>query len=102
MAAGTIRKQPFEVKDYAMDFAGELVGNETLTLVSCEAVNLKTQADSTAEIISDDPAPAVIGQTVVFWLKDGIDGDSHKITLRVSTSTGQRLESDLDVFVVEE
>jgi hypothetical protein len=44
----------------------------------------------------------VSGTKVVFWLKDGVDGEHHKVTIKVTTSAGQSLEGDIDVFVVEE
>jgi hypothetical protein len=102
MADGTIRKRPFEVKDYSFGFSGELEAGETITLLSCVAINPTTGKDSSEAIISSTPAPAVIGQTVVFWLKDGMDGERYDIRIRVESSRGQKLEGDLDVFVVEE
>ena len=102
MAHGVIEKQPFEQKDYSFDFSAELEAEETITLLSCEATNLVTGMDSTAAIIGADPAPVVSGQTVVFWLQDGLDGERHNISIKVETSKGQKLEGDLDVFVVEE
>lgn len=102
MAHGTIQKQPFEVMDYSFDFSAELEATETITLISCTATNLVTGADSSAAVISAAPAPAVSGQTVIFWLKDGVDGERHNISIKVQTSGGRKREGDLDVFIVEE
>lgn len=102
MAHGREEKQPFEKKDYSFDFSAGLLADETITLLSCEATNLVTGADSTATIISDTPAPVVSGQTVVFWLQDGLDGERHNISIKVQTSKGQKLEGDVDLFIVEE
>ena len=102
MSVGTIQKQPYEVQDYSLDFALRLVAGETLTLVSVTSINLATGADSTSALVGSSPPPAVSGTKVVFWLKDGVDGEHHKVTVKVTTSTGQSLEGDIDVFVVEE
>jgi len=102
MAQGRIQKQPFEEKDYSFDFSGELEPGETITLVSCKATNMMTGADSCETIIGKDPAPTVSGQIVVFWLNNGTDGEQHHVTLKVETSKGQKLEGDLDLFIVEE
>lgn len=102
MAVGRTYKQPFEVKDYSFDFSPELDADETISLLSCETTNLATGEDSSDAVIGDDPAPVVVGQTVVFWLKDGEDGERHNISIKVETSKGQKLEGDLDLFVAEE
>ena len=101
MALALIPKQPFEEINYAVDFSPDLAAGVTLTLVSCTAVNVATGADSTAAVIAAAPPPAVAGQTVAFCAKDGTDGDVHKITVKVSTSAGEKLEADLDLFIVE-
>lgn len=102
MAHGAIRKQPSEVMDYSLDFSPDLDAEETITLVSCTATNRVTGADSSAAVISSAPAPAVSGQTVIFWLKNGLDGERHNISIKVESSKGRKCEGDLDVFIVEE
>ena len=102
MAHGRIEKQPYEEKDYSFDFSAELETGETITLVSCTATNLVTGVDSSEALISDSPAPLVNGELVVFWLQDGADGERHNLNIRVQTSKGQKLEGDLDLFVIEE
>jgi hypothetical protein len=101
MPHGREDKQPFEEKDYAFDFSPQLLADETITLISCEATNLLTEENSTEVVIGDAPAPVVAGQTVVFWLKDGTDGERHNISIKVNTSKGQKLEGDIDLFVIE-
>jgi hypothetical protein len=102
MAHGSQTKQPFEKKDYLFDFSAGLIAAETITLISCEAIDLGTGKDASETIISEDPAPIVSGQMVIFWLEDGQDGDHYNVRIRVETSKGQKLEGDVDVFVVEE
>lgn len=100
--AQPVRKQPFEEKDYLFDFSAELEREETITLISCKATNLASGADSTAEIIGDDPPPLLSGQALVFWIKNGNDGESHNINIRVETSRGQKLEGNLWISIVKE
>jgi hypothetical protein len=102
MACGRIDKQPFEVKDYSFDFSAELEPGETISLLSCIATNRVTGVDTSATIISSDPAPMVSGMTVIFWLQNGTDGERHNLNIRVQTSKGQKLEGDLDLFIIEE
>jgi len=102
MAVGQLKKQPFEELNCAIDFSGSLAAGDTITLDAFLATNSKTGAVSTSVIIASEPAPAVDHQTVTFRVIGGADGDRHKITARVTTSTGEKLEADLDLFVKEQ
>jgi hypothetical protein len=42
------------------------------------------------------------GQALVFWIKNGKDGESHNINIRVETSRGQKLEGNLWISIVKE
>ena len=57
---------------------------------------------STSVVIAAVPPPAVDHQTVTFRVIGGADGDRYKITARVSVSTGEKLEADMDLFVKEQ
>jgi len=98
---GIIDKQPFEEKNYAIDFAEQLETGETISLVSVEAVNVRSGGTTTAEIIATDPPPQVFGSEVRFRLVDGSHGDLHRLTAKVAGSTGQKLEADLLVLIME-
>jgi hypothetical protein len=102
MAHGKITKQPFERKDYSFDFSEELEADETIELISCQALDLGSGKDASEGIISADPAPVVSDLKVIFWLEDGEDGDRYNVRIRVETSKGQKLEGDVDVFVDEQ
>ncbi len=102
MAVGQLKKQPFEELNCAIDFSNSLAADDTITLDEFLATNSKTGAVSTSEVIAATPAPVVDDQTIAFRVIGGVDGDRHKITARVSVSTGEKLEADLDLFVKEQ
>ena len=101
MPVGQLKKQPYEELNCAMDFSGSLATGDTITLDAFLATNSKTGAVSTSVVIAAVPPPAVDHQTVTFRVFGGADGDRHKITARVSVSTGEKLEADMDLFVNE-
>ncbi|MFA5056654.1 MAG: hypothetical protein WC485_00950 [Opitutaceae bacterium] len=102
MSLEPLRKQPSEELNYAIDFSADVADGVTLTLISCTAANLTTGKDSSATVLATSPAPAVVEQTVTFRMKGGLDREHHKITVKVSTSAGEKLEADLDMFILEE
>jgi hypothetical protein len=88
-------KHPAEVVDYALDFAGWLVGAETLaTLTSCTATTGLTVAGSPT-------APAISGDTVVFWLSGGTSGTTYRVEVVVVTSGGRTLVADAEITVTD-
>ena len=102
MAVGELKKQPFEELNCAIDFSSSLVADDTITLDAFLATNSKTGAVSTSVVVAPVPAPSVDHQKVIFRVFGGADGDRHKLTARVSVSTGEKLEADLDLLVKEQ
>jgi len=102
MPIDPIRKQPSEVLNWGIDLSADLGVGDTLTLTSVKAVNRATGVDSTSTVIATIPAPEMIGQIVAFTVKDGTDGDVHHLTFRFLTSSGEELEADIDLIIVEE
>lgn len=97
-----IVKQPGEVLDYAHDFALKLASGETISIDSVTTKNLDTGADSSAQILgSGAQAPAVSGTKVIFWLKNGADGERHQVTIRISTNQGRKFETDQTILIRE-
>jgi hypothetical protein len=97
-----ITKYPFEKKDYSFSFSPQLEANETIELVSCEAIDLGTPGDGSAALISSEPPPVVNGQQVVFWLEDGNGGDQYDMIFKVESSRGQKLQGKLRVVILQE
>lgn len=102
MADIVITKQPFEEQDYSFSFSPQLEATETISLISLKATNLATSEDSSGTIIGDNPAPMISGQSVIFWIKNGNDGDRHGLKIKIQTSGGRKLEGNLWLAVIEE
>ena len=100
MSVGTVTKQPSEELNSSVDFVDIMPGGDTLTLVSVTAV--KGSASSTASVLATTPAPAVAGTKVTFRVVDGTDGERHKITVKVSSSSGEKYEADVDLLIVDQ
>lgn len=89
-------KHPAEVVDYPLDFAGWLVGAETLTgtpSVTVDAGITLTPAGKAA--------PAILGSRVVFWLGGGTHAQTYRLQVAVSTSGGRELVVDASLQVVD-
>ena len=105
MALGTIRKQPFEELDRYLDFSNDLPNSNLASIVSVTAIKKSDGSDATSAVIeSSNPAPFIPAGTnkVQFRVKDGIDGEIYKITVKASGSGGQKLEADVWLNVKEE
>jgi hypothetical protein len=98
----TLSKQPYEEINAWVDFSGVVGLTDVLTLVTVTAIDANTGVDSSAAIVKASPAPSVSGQKVLFEVMGGVDGDVHKITVKVSTSAGEKLEEDVTLFVIEQ
>lgn len=96
----TIVKTLYEKLPSSWDFAANLSQGETITLVSVTAMNLHTGADSTAGVISTNPAPGVSGSQVTFWVEGGAAGDRHAVSIKVTTSQDQQLEGTVYLDVL--
>jgi hypothetical protein len=85
-------KTPVEEVDVEIPFGPWLPGGDTLaSLVSCTA---------TAGItVKSSPAPAPVGNSVVFWLAGGSAGVGYVVTVVVTTAAGRRREVHLQILV---
>jgi len=90
-------KQPSEVWTLAVEYQNRLATGETLTNPSATAIREDTGADVTAAFLNNPPV--VVGTQVKFTIKDGTDGITYKVTVRVDTNTGQHFEADIHVRV---
>ncbi len=105
MVIGTIRKQPFEKLDRFVDFANDLPNSDLASIVSVTAIKKSDGTDATSAVIeTSNPAPFIPTDTnrVQFRVKDGIDGEIYKVTVKASGSGGQQLEADLWLNVKDE
>ena len=100
MSVGTITKQPSEELNSSVDFVDIMPAGDTLTLISVTAT--KGGASSTASVIATSPAPAVSGTKVTFRVIDGADCERHKITVKISDSSGEKYEADVDLMIIDQ
>lgn len=89
-------KHPSEILDYALDFAGWLVGAETLASIS--SVTVATGLTLTP---SGKPTPAIAGTEVVFWVSAGTHGQTYAVEVVVVTSGGRTLVADASIAVID-
>lgn len=95
-------KQPWEKLDYELDFS-ELIGTAAITTID-EAIAVRVDTGENAEgFLSSSPAPAISGdgKRIIFWLENGLTGVQYKLTFRVTTNDGQKLEADVFIKVKE-
>jgi len=80
----SVSKTPFESFNCSVDFT-PVVGTDGITLLGVVSTNLGTNDDSSAIIIANSPAPAVVGSTdvVVFRVQGGYNRQTHLIGVRV-------------------
>lgn len=91
-------KQPFEVKDYDIDYSEWLSGmSDTLSNVTATVVCLTDPADTSLAINS----VIVATYAAKFWVAGGTDGKKYKLTSRATTAGGRIDESEL-IFSIKE
>jgi hypothetical protein len=101
---GTMIKTPYEVRNISLDMGPKANnGSNGVTLVSVVALNLSTNVDASAAIISANPAPSIIAMTekVFIQLRGGSVGERYAIRVRVSKNdTGELLEGNVVLQIV--
>ena len=90
-------KQPSEEFTIALDFSGDLDTGETLSSAVVTATD-SAGTDVTATIVVSD---AVSGDTWAVRVQAGTAGSDYKITVVVTTSTGQVYEHEVMMRVRE-
>lgn len=87
-----LTKLPYEEFPRVCTFAQEMVEDEAIIELTIECVNLATGASTKSSIVFNE---ATVGKTVFFVLKNGVLGESHKITVTVRTSLDNIFELEL-------
>ena len=100
MAADHFQKQPSEIETLTEDFATErLQGAETVSSHTVTAIKCSDETDATSDIIDSDSESAGV---VTFTVKAGIDRESYKITVEVTTDAGHIYEQDVIMDVKDD
>lgn len=93
MKLGSLEQQPTERMSWSINYgealnAGDSVVSATAT---CEPEGL----------IVENVEPFDEGTRVRFWVRGGVGRTNYKITLRVQTADGERLEDEVTAKIVE-
>lgn len=91
MILGTHEKQPWEVKDYDIDFGQWMAPSDTLQTLSAE---VSPSGLVVGDPVNNDPL-------VKLWVSSGVDGIKYKVTLKATTTDGRKEESEFYVKVKE-
>jgi hypothetical protein len=99
MILGTIEKQPAETDVCGIDFALRLGQGESLATPTVTAKNRETGVDTTSAVLLG--APTIAGTEVHQRYVAGLNGESHIVQFRVTTSAGNTKEDELVLSVKE-
>lgn len=94
--AHTFTKQPSEIFSITMDFGKVLAASETISTKVVTAT--LSGADATSTVIDSS---TISGSTVQVKVKAGTTGNSYKITIKITTSTGNVFEDEVTMTVTE-
>jgi hypothetical protein len=98
-----VTKFPSEQFGVSLDFSADLgTGNTIARIAAVKAVNNLTGANSTAEVISSSPAPAISGTAVTLVLTGGLAGEAHTIVVQVVSSIGEEYEGDIALRIASD
>lgn len=99
MSAHFFDKQPGEKFAITSNFADVLDTGETISTKSVAAAITTTGVDATTTVIDSS---SIAGQTILITVKAGTSGVSYKITVVITTSSGQIFEDEIVMHVVEQ
>lgn len=93
MKLGSVPKQPGERRSFSIRYDDDLDEGDEVQQV--DACTVEPGGTLTA-------SPAMVsGQRVRVWVDGGTDGVAYKVTVKVTTTAGERLEDELIVKVKE-
>lgn len=94
-------KQPYEKFVIAGEFNRVLELGESLTSPTVTSIDINDESDSTADIIETSTIQ-VDGSQVKVQCKGGVDGETHKITIRTETNLNNKWEVDAEINIEEQ
>ena len=100
MALESFSKQPYEQFVIAGEFEAVLLTGETLQNPTMTAINKATDAD-TSTVVIEQATVAISGTQVIGRVRAGVDGETHKITIRTETIDDNKWEVDVLMKVKE-
>jgi len=95
-AGERLYKQPSERKKFTMDFTRPLDTSETITaLDSVTSETLEGGAsDLTIPAVGYSNTINSDANKILLWIEGGTSGNTYRIEVQVTTSSGQKLEGD--------
>jgi hypothetical protein len=97
----TVYKAPYEQFAVSLDFAADIgTGSTIASITAVTATSNLTGLDSTAEVIAASPAPQVSGTAVIFEVTGGVVGETHTISVQITSSIGEKYQGDVTLRIV--
>lgn len=75
-------KAPVAILDYQLDWTDWLQAGESLTTCTVTA--------DVGITVGSNPAPVIVGKAVVWWLLDGVIGQSYDVVVVITTNQGRK------------
>ena len=92
-------KQPDEEFIISVEFTDRMTTGETIASNTVTAVNISTGADATDDVFD---YATITGQFLYIRVLGGTSGISYKMTITITTSTGNILEEEVVIHVLNE
>lgn len=93
---GRFFQQPWEKKRYRVNYSKNLGENETISQVS-----FVVDTTTNPALVVSNGAIAPDGDQVTFFIEGGLSPTTYKVSVRITTSAGQKFEDEIQ-FVVQE
>jgi hypothetical protein len=93
---GRFFQQPWEVKRYRVKYGKNLGDNEIVSNLEFVIDNVTTPA-----LVINNGAIAPDGDQITFFASGGLDKNTYKVSVRVTTNMGQKFEDEIQ-FVIRE
>ena len=93
MILETYDKQPYDDKDYDVDYTDWLVSGDEVASATATVECTTTPADEELEAYQVDTS----GSGVKVWVRGGTDGESYKVTIRTETSNNPARKDECEL-----
>ena len=90
MIIGMAQKQPDEYLDYNVDFTDWMPDGDIIT-------SAEVTVSPAGELTSNNIM--ILNPIVKFWLADGVNGSTYKLTVKITTDGGRIKEDELKIRV---
>jgi hypothetical protein len=91
-------KQPWDRKDYDIDYSQWLSTGDTVSSASATYVCVEDADDVELDL---DGSVTVTGTTTKVWAENGTTGRSYMITVRAITTGGRKIEAEIKLKIKE-